>query len=262
MKLGIIGCGHMGGALLDGLLAKKILPASRIYVSDARPDLLRTLKKKYAVHTCGNQALAESCSVIILAVKPVQIPDVVAEIRDLLTPKKVLLSIAAGVTTRRIENILAPRKIPVIRLMPNLAAKVRKGVIVFSPGRYAKQHNRLAFSLFSAVGKTLLIPERLMDAATAISGSGPGYIFHFAEIIHDICLKKGFSKEAARLLAGHVFEGAGAMLAASEESPRRLKEMVSSPGGTTLQGLSVFALRRLDRIFEEAINAALNNRER
>lgn len=256
LKVGIIGFGNMGSALVSGLLTEKIVSPHNILVSDVRPQAQAGAKRQFRVRTSGNIRLARESNIIILAVKPQIIPKALEEIRDVLTPRKILISIAAGVTTRKIESFFPGVPVPVIRVMPNLPVKVRKGIIAYAFGRYGKGKGRLVEKLFSPVGKVIPVPEDKMDAITALSGSGPGYLFYWAEILEKICRKKGFSGETARLIPGYLLAGAGEMLLASRQAPADLKKAVSSPGGTTLAGLRVLEKRKLPQIWKSAVSAA------
>ena len=256
LKLGAIGCGNMGMALIEGVISKKIISPANIIVSDIKSNILTRVKKKLRVNIGTNEEIAKKSNVIILAVKPIQIENVLDNIKEKLSSKKVLISIAAGVSTSKIEFILSGLKIPVIRVMPNLPVKVKNGIIAYSPGKYAKGKEKVIESLFSSVGEVFKINENKMDAVTAISGSGPGYIFYLAEIIDEICVLKGFPKKIAKLISENLIYGSGKMLIESCEDSETLRKMVSSPGGTTLAGLSILKKKKFRTMFNEAVNAA------
>ena len=256
-KLGIIGCGNMGFSLIEGIISEKVVSPVKILISDINSSVLKRVKKKLKVRTGTNREVAKKSDVIILAVKPSQIEDVLTEVvKKELNSKKILVSIVAGISTSKIESILSGLKIPVIRVMPNLPVKVKSGIIAYCPGKYGKGKGKIVENLFSSVGEVFKISENKMNAITAISGSGPGYIFYLAEIIGKICIQKGFPGKLARVISTNLIYGSGKMLIESCENPETLKKMVSSPGGTTLAGLRVFEKKKFQAIFKEVVDAA------
>jgi len=256
LKLGVIGCGNMGRSLIEGIISEKVVSPVNIFVSDVNSSVLIRVKKKIKVRTGTNKEITKKSDVVILAVKPIRVENVLTEVKKDLNSKKVLVSIAAGVSTSKIESILSGLKIPVIRVMPNLPVKVKSGIVAYSPGKYAKEKGKIVENLFSSVGEVFKINENKMNAITAISGSGPGYIFYLAEIIGKICIQKGFSGKISRVISTNLIYGSGKMLIESCEDPETLKKMVSSPGGTTLVGLRIFEKKKFRAIFKEVVDAA------
>jgi len=256
MTIGVIGFGNMGRALVEGLVEEKVVRPGDILVADERPAAVAEAKRRLRCRAADNRTAAAESDVLILAVKPAQMAGVVAGVRDVLRPRTVVVSIAAGIRTREIERMLGGLKNPVVRAMPNLAVTVRAGFVAWSPGKTAHGKERLVRRLFSPVGTVLAVPETKMDAVTALSGSGPGYLFYLAEIIEDVCRAKGFAAGTARAVSSLLLIGAGRMLAASDEPARALKERVCSKGGTTLAGLSVMEERDLAGIVRAAVDAA------
>ncbi|MCD6407865.1 pyrroline-5-carboxylate reductase [bacterium] len=253
-KLGVIGFGNMGKALIEGIIEKKVVKKNKIIVSDKDKKKLKNAEK-LGVKTGKNREVAEKSDIIILAVKPDQIKYVLSEIKDVLNEKKILISIAAGISTKKIEKTIE-KKIPVIRVMPNLNVKVKEGIIFYCPGKYGKGFEREIEKLFSPVGIVLKEKENLFDTITAISGSGPGFIFYFAEQFKKVCMEKGFGRKKANLIASYLIYGSGKMMTETKIEPERLREMVSSPGGTTLAGLSVFEKKNFPEIFRKVIEKA------
>jgi pyrroline-5-carboxylate reductase len=252
-RLGIIGCGNMGRALLTGVITNKVLPAGDIYVSDIEKEKLAGLK---GIRKTTNKKAAEKAEVIIIAVKPDKVEKILKEIAELLTGKKILISIAAGISTGKIESLLAGKKIPVIRVMPNLNAKVKAGIFAYCGGRYAAGTEKFIEKIFSPSGVVLKLPEELFDTITAVSGSGPGYLFYIAEIIKEICMAKGIKAEDAKKIVSFLLLGTGKMLLETGEAPEKLKKMVCSPGGTTIEGLKILEKRNLAGILNQAIKKA------
>jgi len=200
--------------------------------------------------------LCEKSDIIIIAVKPNQVENILNEIKDNLSPNKLLISIAAGISTKKIEKFFKNLKIPVIRVMPNLPIKVRSGIIGYSCGKYSKGKEKIIEEIFTPLGEVFKIKEEKMDLITAISGSGPGYFFYIAEIIEKICRKKGLDANISKTISKSLLFGTGKMLLETNYSAKKLKEMVSSPGGTTLAGISVLKNKKIEKILKETIESA------
>jgi len=254
-RIGIIGCGNMGYALLEGLIYQKVLPRRNIYVSDINTKLLNQVQKKFKITPAENSEIAKSCEVVIIAVKPQQVPELLTRIKENFS-STILISLAAGLTTRFLESCILPKKIPVIRVMPNLLVKVKQGVIGYCPGRMASGLDFLVEKIFRPVGKVIKIQEGKMDFLTAISGSGPGYLFYLAELLEKIARKRGFDAKTAKEMISSLFLGTGLLLKESKESAEELKRRVCSPGGTTLAGLSVLEKKKFPGILEKVIQQA------
>jgi pyrroline-5-carboxylate reductase len=251
-RIGVIGCGNMGSVLINGLMESGLYPVSRIYISDVRKESLKRFKS-YGLQVVDNRRLSEGADVIIIAVKPNMVEVVLSEIKEFLTPKKVLISIAAGVSTGRIEGLLGDKKIPVIRVMPNVNVKVKSGLLAYCLGRYAGRCEKLIEGLLTPFGVVFKLPESRFDTVTAICGSGPGFIFYVAENIKKICRKKKFTEEQSAAIAGYLIYGSGKMLVETKIPPDTLREMVSSPKGTTVAGLKVFEQKRFPEILKQVV---------
>ncbi|MBW1646395.1 MAG: pyrroline-5-carboxylate reductase, partial [Deltaproteobacteria bacterium] len=235
--LGIIGTGNMGRALVKGLLAAE--PRPRIYIYDVAEASRQRLLDEFGDRlqaAADNQELVRRSDLVILAVKPQVIDRVLAEISPVLAPTKLLLSIAAGITLQTLENGI-PAAVPVVRVMPNTPALVQAGIAALTAGRHAgKEHLQLAAAVFSRVGKTVIVEEKLMDAVTAVSGSGPAYAFLVVEAMIDAAVDQGLPREIARALVIETIAGSCALLRETGQQPMALKDMVTSPGGTTIAG--------------------------
>ncbi|MCM8757168.1 MAG: pyrroline-5-carboxylate reductase [Candidatus Omnitrophica bacterium] len=256
IRLGVIGCGNMGQAFLKALLSEKILSANQIVVSDLRTEVIDSLQRKWKFSVRDNRQLVLSSQVVVIAVKPPQVELVLKEVKDCFSEGKLILSVAAGITTRFIENCLAPAKIGVVRLMPNILVTVNQGVVAYTPGRFAHQADGLVKRLFQPLGMVIKIREDMMDGFTALSGSGPGYLFYLAEILEKIARKWGFPPKDCRTIVSSLLLGTGLMLKKEKKDAATLKEKVCSPGGTTLAGLAVLERRKLSLILQEAVKAA------
>ena len=254
-KIGFIGAGHMAGALVKGLLRNGGHTAADIWVSDAAEGQVRRLKRAYKVEgTRDNRALVRGSQTIVLAVKPQVMAQVLDDIRAEATPKKLFVSIAAGFPLRRLEQGLGG-KARVVRVMPNTPCLVGKGMSVAVAGAHATAADlKHTLKLFSACGDAVAITgEALLDAVTALSGSGPAFVYAFAESLIEGGIRGGLTSQLAVRLCFQTIAGAAAMLLESGMSPRELREMVTSPGGTTLAGLTA-----LDQLkFRETVIAAI-----
>lgn len=256
-RFAVLGGGNMGRALLAGILGSKVASPSGIVVADPKPETRKKLAKDFRVATeSDNRAAVRGAHVILLCMKPQQMAGVLDELKGVAGSRQLVLSVAAGIKTAFIESRLG-KGIPVIRSMPNTPALFGAGAVVFSPGRFVKPlHDRMARRIFSAVGKVWTLPEKHLDAVTALSGSGPAYVFLVAEAMIRAGVRQGLPGPVAEELARQTIFGSGLMLKGSPESPSVLRERVTSPGGTTAAALAVFQREGLPRIFERALSAA------
>lgn len=252
--IGFVGGGNMAGALIKGLLSAGLYRPEQVCASDVDPQKRNGLRRRFRVRvTADNAALVRDAKVIVLAVKPQIIDTVLPELRQALTPAKLFVSIVAGVHTTRVEAGLGGAR--VLRVMPNTPALLGKGMAVLVRGRHATAADeRLGLRLLRAVGQAVAVrDERLLDAVTGLSGSGPAYVYLFAEGLIRGGVDAGLPAALATQLTLQTITGAAAMLQESGESPEALRAMVTSPGGTTLAGLSELH----GRGFKEAIAAAV-----
>lgn len=244
-----VGAGNMGEALIRGLLAAKIFEPAQISATDIRADRLDYLKQTFGIKTGVTTA-----DIIVLAVKPQQFTAALSSLRP--HPVALYLSILAGVTTGRIERELGgqPR---VVRVMPNTPALIGAGAAGICRGAFATDADlATAEKIFGAVGIVVRTEERLMDAVTGLSGSGPAYIFHVAEAMIAAGVAQGLSADVAKRLTTQTILGAARMLVESGESPAALRQKVTSPGGTTEAALRVMSERKVMELFHDAIAAA------
>ncbi len=257
-KIGFIGAGNMAGALIKGLLSAKLYRSPEMIVSDAMPAQLKKIKKAYQVDGVNdNRAVVREAHAIVLAVKPQIIDQVLAEIRPEVTKNSLFISIAAGVPLRRLEAGLGGNA-RVVRVMPNTPALLGKGIAVVVRGKKAKpQDEQLTLAIFRGVGDALAVKdEALMDPVTGLSGSGPAYVYLFAEALIAGGVQEGLDPKVATRLAYQTIEGAVAMLKETGSSPKELRDMVTSPGGTTLAGLSRLAEGRFTETVIAGVAAA------
>ena len=245
----------MATALVRGFIDAGLYEPRKICAGDVDAAQRTAMKRRLGIATTSdNVAMVKSAKVIVLAVKPQIIDAVLAELQPVVRRDHVFISIAAGVPTRRLEDRLGSRA-RVVRVMPNTPALLGEGMAVAVRGRFATAADeKLALGLLRAVGKARAVAdEGLLDAVTGLSGSGPAYVYLFAEALIEGGRAAGLKLELAEELALQTISGAAAMLQRAGETPQRLREMVTSPGGTTLAGLS-----ELDRRgFREAVSAAV-----
>ncbi|MBI4397085.1 MAG: pyrroline-5-carboxylate reductase [Elusimicrobia bacterium] len=256
-RIAFIGGGNMGGALASGLLEAGTVKPSQIFVSDVDQNRRRSLEKLLGVRTGPDNAVACAKSrIVVLCVKPQQMEPVLTGLRGRIEPRQLVVSIAAGIRTSFIEKTLGNRA-PVIRVMPNTPALFRAGAMVYCLGRHAKKADEtLARTILSSVGRVWKTKEDLMDAVTALSGSGPAYVFYLAECLSQAAQKLGLPQVFAEELSRQTVFGAGLMLGKSAEPAVLLRHRVTSPGGTTEAALQVLAREHLSQIFTRALSAA------
>jgi pyrroline-5-carboxylate reductase len=237
-KLGFIGVGNMGEALLRGIIGSELMSPADVIASDVNLKKLRDLSTELGITAVkSNCELVKRSHVILLALKPDVIRTVLSEISSDLAQPRWCISIAAGVSIATIESILQAG-CPVVRAMPNTPALVYEGMIAMCPGTYASEdHIRKAQQIFQAVGKVIVVEEKLMDAVTALSGSGPAFVFLIIESLTDAGVQLGLSRADAAIMAAQTVLGAGKMTVGTGEHPAILKNRVTSPGGTTAAGL-------------------------
>lgn len=267
--VGFIGAGNMGEAIIGAILASGLLPASMIYISDADGSRRAHLARKYQVNDLdSNFDLFEKCQIVILAVKPQKMPVILEELaghKDYRIPvRKLVISIAAGYPIHKLEKILySPltekdiQNLPIIRVMPNTPALVLQAVSGMSSNRMATQEDiHLAQILLEAIGVVNRFDEEELDAVTALSGSGPAYVFYLVESLIEAGIQVGLDPKAANTLATKTLSGSVKLLEASGESPGDLRRKVTSPGGTTEAAIEIFESRGFKATIIKAIAAA------
>src|SRR3954462_7409606 len=255
MTVAIIGAGVMGETLLSGLLRGGHEPAD-LMVGEKRPERAVELREKYAVRVVPNTEAAAGADTVALVVKPQDMGDVLTEIAPHLHTGQLLVSLAAGITTSYIEKHI-PDGIAVVRVMPNTPALVDEGMAAVSPGTHCDEsHLAEAEELMASVGKVLRIPERQQDAVTAISGSGPAYIFFVVESMIEAGVHLGLPRATATDLVIQTLVGSAKMLRETGTHPTVLREQVTSPGGTTASALRELEVHKVRAAFLAAMEAA------
>lgn len=257
-KLGIIGGGVMGEALLSRLVAREIYSPGAVLVSDPQPQRREFLAQQYGVAvTADNQAVVSHGDALLLAIKP-QVFEIVAAGLQKQTEaqlEQVVISILAGTPLSRLEAAFPGQ--PVVRAMPNTPATVGAGMTAIAPGQQAQpQHVALARQLFEAVGEVVEVPESMMDAVTGLSGSGPGYVAIAIEALTDGGVAAGLPRAVAAKLALQTVRGTAELLHQSGIHPAELKDRVTSPGGTTITGIASLEQSAFRSALIEAVKAA------
>jgi len=256
-RIAFIGCGNMGEALISGSLASGLISKDKVLVTDIRPERLEYIKEKEGISAVeNNKEAVKKSDVIVLAVKPQVMGKVLSEIKDVVTGDKVIISIAAGITTGFIEEALG-REVPVVRVMPNTPALVKTGVSGISPGKYAgEKEEAIAEHMMRGVGIVVKVPEEMLDTVTALSGSGPAYIFYIIESLIEAGMEMGLSEDDAKKLVGQTVLGAARMVMETGESPQVLRAKVTSPGGTTESALKYLERKGFQEILIAAVKEA------
>lgn len=255
MNLGVIGCGKMGTALVQGALASGVVRAGNVIGTDVIAAARENFTKLTGAGTVSDIAeVLEASDVILLCTKP---QDIFVALRDFKPGSgKLLISIAAGVKITDLEK-RTPDAVRVIRTMPNTPALVGKGAAAYCLGvRCVDGDESTVTSLLESVGLAVRVPETLIDAVTGLSGSGPAYVYLIIEALADGGVMAGLSRVDALKLAAHTVSGAAEMVIRTGEHPAKLKDMVTSPGGTTIAGLSVMEGRNVRSALIDAVMAA------
>lgn len=258
--IGFLGAGNLAEALIKGLLESKSVAASQLIASDKLTSRLLHLAEAYEVKVFNkNYEAVRNADIIFLTVKPNDVAGLLAEVARELGPGKLIISAAAGITTTKILEAMktggAARFTPVVRAMPNTPAIVGQGAVALCAGLGAREEDlKLARAVFEAVGRVIVVEdEALMDAVTGLSGSGPAYVFLFMEALAEGGVKMGLSQKDSIALAVQTVLGAARLATESKKDLRELREMVTSPGGTTVEGL-----KKLNEAgFKDAVIAAV-----
>jgi len=257
--IGFLGGGNMAEALIKGIVAAKVYAPENIFVSDIRPERLQLLAKEYHVQTAdGNAALAANVDILVLSVKPQNMTEALRSIKDALKTDTLVISIAAGIKVANISDVLGD--IAIVRVMPNTPALISEGASALFANDKAKPMMEKAMSIFSAVGKAVVVgDEGLIDAVTAVSGSGPAYYFLLMEEMIKAASQLGLPEDVAKELVLQTAKGAALLASEADkkgESPAELRRKVTSPGGTTEAALKVFADGKISELITAAIKRA------
>lgn len=259
-RLAILGGGFMGGALAEGLIDSGWNPGD-IVIAELREARRTFLVDHLHVPTTVDAVAAvEGAESVLFSVKPQDISAVLDNVAPAFSMDKLAISICAGVKTEAFEAVLG--KVPVIRSMPNTPAAIGQGATAIARGKYAHdEHLATALNILSTVGKVVVVKEGQMDAVTAVSGSGPAYVFYLAEVLINAAQREGLSKEQAYVLVYQTFVGASELLSHDPADPRELRARVTSPGGTTQAAVEYLQEHGWAEIFEGAVRRARERSE-
>ena len=254
--IGFIGCGNMGGAMIGGIIKSNIVPANKVYVADLNEKALKETKEKYGVSiTTNNVELAKASDIIILALKPNLYPIVINQIKKDVKDDVIIVTIAAGKDIKGTEETFG-KKIKVVRVMPNTPALVGEGMSALCPNdMVTKEELEEIISIFESFSKTEIVRENLMDAVTSVSGSSPAYVFMLIEAMADAAVIDGMPRQQAYKFASQAVLGSAKMVLETGMHPGALKDMVCSPGGTTIEAVATLE----EKGFRTAIISAMRS---
>jgi pyrroline-5-carboxylate reductase len=237
-KIAVIGAGKLGEALIGGMLDARIVKKDQFIATAAHRQRIDAIQKKFGVKvTLSNGEAVRKSKIILLCVKPQAVEEVLRQIVDDLTPSHVLISVAASVSSRFMESILG-KPVPVIRVMPNTPCLIREGMAAVAAGTHATEaHVQAAQKMFEAMGRCIVVDEKHMDAVTALSASGPAFVYTIIESLVEGGVRVGLPRDIATLMASQMVHGAAQMVLQTGEHPAKLKDIVTTPAGCTVDGL-------------------------
>lgn len=261
-RIALVGAGQMGSALIRGLITARFCEPGQILAADSRKEVLLELASKLGIQTASSTgAVPDMVSTVVLAVKPQDVPNALAELSPSMGSRHLLISVAAGIPMGFLEDRLSAG-VRVIRAMPNTPCLLGMGCTAVAPGKLATPADMAtAKEIFGAVGQTLEVQEKWMDAITGLSGSGPAYLFLFAQSLVEAGVRQGIPWQVARTMVYQTLRGAAEMLLVSGEHPARLIEQVASPGGTTLAGLAALERGSFRWLLLQAVEEATRRGE-
>ena len=237
-KIAVIGAGKLGEALIGGMIDAGVVKKDQFIATAAHAERVELVQKKLGIKaTLSNGEAVRKSQLVLLCVKPQVVEEVLRQIADDLTPKHVLISVAASVSTRFMEKILV-KPIPVIRAMPNTPCLIRQGMTAVAAGTHASAAQvHAAKKMFDAIGRCIIVDEKHMDAITALGASGPAFVYTIIESFIEGGVKVGLPRDVAKLVATQMIHGSAAMVLETGEHPAKLKDNVTTPAGCTVDGL-------------------------
>ncbi len=259
--IAVVGAGNMGEILIHGMLLGGVITPDRLTAVEILPDRREFIVKKHNCRVTDDLAAVAGCDIVLLAVKPQALDETLAQLRELVSEKQLYISIAAGISTTRIEaDLNGGKHIPVVRCMPNAPAQVLAGASALFAGRWAGDLELAqAIGIFECVGRvTVVKQEWLMDVVTGLSGSGPAFVFMMIEALSDAGVQIGLPRNVANMLAAQTVYGAGKMFLETGKHAGDLKDLVATPGGTTFAGLKALEKGTFRSTVMDAVEAATN----
>jgi len=237
-KIAVLGAGKLGEALITGLIEAGLVKKEQFIATAAHDERLQQLRNKLGIQTTlSNSEAVRKSQLVLLCVKPQAVQEVVRQVADDLTPNHLLISVAASVTIRFIEDLI-PHSVPIIRVMPNTPCLIKQGMSAIAVGKHATvDHVRQAQMIFDAIGRSLIVDEKHMDAVTGLSASGPAFVYIIIESFIEAGVKVGLPRETATQLSAQMVLGAASMVLQTGEHPAKLKDIVTTPAGCTIDGI-------------------------
>ena len=255
MKLGFIGTGNMAGAIMGGIIKKQIFRPEEIIGADISEAGRETTKETYGIEVTGDNRKAADSEVLILSVKPQYYAEAIAEIKDCVRDDQMIITIAPGKTLAWLEEQFG-KPVKIVRTMPNTPALVGEGMTAACVNQYVTEEEKAyALKILSSFGKVELVPEHLIDAVVAVSGSAPAYVFMFIEAMADAAVAEGMPRAQAYEFAAQAVYGSAKMVLETGKHPGELKDMVCSPAGTTIEAVRVLEEKGLRSAVIEAMRA-------
>lgn len=261
-KIGFIGCGNMGKAILGGLVASKLVPAENITVHNRSAKSVEAISQEFGSRGANSaDEVAKQADVLIVGVKPNMMANILGEIRDALKPNAIVVSIAAGVTLETLEFALKDGQ-KVVRVMPNTPALVNAGMSSITPNKQVSEdESALIVEIFSSFGRAEIVPEYLIHSVVGVSGSAPAYVFMFIEAMADAAVLGGMPRAQAYQFAAQAVMGSAKMVLETGKHPGELKDMVCSPGGTTIEAVKVLEQKGLRAAVMDAMQSCMAKSE-
>lgn len=259
-KIAFIGAGSMAEAIIAGLVNKNFVRKEQIYVSNKdNLERLNEIENKYgAITTTDKQKTIKDADVVFIATKPYDIEGALHDVSQYLNENQLVISVVAGISTKFIQSKIN-KEIPVIRSMPNTSATIGYSATAISKGNFAiEEHIEIATTLFTAIGTVSVVEEKQMDIVTAISGSGPAYVYYLVEAMQKAAVDEGLKPETAKQLINQTIVGAGNMLSQSSDRPEVLRENVTSPNGTTAAGIATLKDNDFKNTVISCVKSAMN----
>lgn len=255
-KIGFIGGGAIAEAIVRGMLEAKLVTAEQVFVYDISQERLQYLAQQLHVQKAADvDIVAQECAVVFLTVKPQVIDRVLTSLAGCITPAHLVISVAAGIPLNTLEGALP--NVPVIRVMPNTPVAVSEGMSVLALGKTVTAAQAdIGLAVFKAVGRALIMEESALDAVTGLSGSGPGYAFVLIDALADAGVRAGLTRQHSIQLAAQTLLGAAKMVLTTGDHPAKLRDMVTSPGGTTIAGIHELEKHGVRAALSEAVAAA------
>lgn len=261
-RIGFIGLGNMGSAILQGVLASNKVAAEQFYIFDIHPEKGEALAQRFGVHAMASaKEVAHEVDIVFLAIKPYLIQDVLSDIQKELKKTTVVVSIAAGVTIKTIENVIGYEQ-KVVRVMPNTPALVNAAMCSITPNTEVTEAELASIkAILDCIGLTAIVPEEQIHAVTGVSGSGPAYVFMLIEAMADAGVRAGMPRKSAYQFAAQTVLGSAKMVLDTEKHPGYLKDMVCSPAGTTIEAVRVLEAGAFRGTIIDAIAACVAKSE-